>query len=190
MLFTGCMLFPLASANSDPAEIHVMFLAAPVKVAWKDFSPGHAFFIISLHINSGIKEESYGFYPDSEQKNWFIGGPGVIENEFKKNPKRLSVVEDSFSCMIDETKRKKIYQVIYDWNKERSTNNIDTKDYNLFVRNCIDFIDKILESIEMTRPKRNPIQTPVQYLNELSKIHGDTTPPAAPTGLTILSEKR
>jgi hypothetical protein len=143
-------------------EIRVEFMASDVSWTNSEYT-GHAFMCISITTNTGIKEDCYGFYPKEGSKG-FIGGDGVIEEEFKKNPSRFSRIGISLRKRINENIRVEILKLVNDWNN---------KPYDLTDQSCIDFVVAVLKLTNWTLPARNLTETPrdylkkVQYENEL-----------------------
>src|SRR5260370_39512008 len=74
-------LFLAGAAAGAPGDIFVEFMARPTAPITAG-TPGHAFFCLSYHLNTGAKEECFGFYPKDLTKAF--DGPGVISNEFTK----------------------------------------------------------------------------------------------------------
>src|SRR5258708_37814388 len=77
--------------TASPPPIQIEFMASATSWTNNEYV-GHAFLCISIPLNSGIKEDCYGFYPRSSSPKGFIGGPGVTVSEFQKNPSRFSRV--------------------------------------------------------------------------------------------------
>jgi hypothetical protein len=113
-------------------------------------------------MNSGIKEDCYGFYP-KEGNSGFIGGPGVTLSEFRRNPKRFSRIDTTVSTKISEEQWRQILKLIDSWNG---------MNYSLTENNCIDFVDEAIGKTELKRPDRSRFQTPAGYMDELARLNG------------------
>ena len=149
---------PLAAAN--PGDIYVELMGARISFVDHEFV-GHAFACIEFHLNSGIKDECFGFYPHGDKVR--IGGPsGIINSEWKTNPGRFSRVEQSIKIKITDTLVRSIYQ---------SYNDFNSKDYRLTSNNCIDFVHQIASVVGLKRPSRSAVQTPAGYIAELKRLN-------------------
>ncbi len=152
--------FPIldAVAATAPSET-VVFYAS--KTSWTDGEyVGHAFMCLTYPLNIGIKEECYGFYP--KVPSAFIGGPGMVESEFRKNPARFSRITVSVDRSITLAQRREILKLSNEWN---------TKNYKLTDASCIDFVASIAAAIGMKIPRRSETQLPADFLSELKKIN-------------------
>jgi hypothetical protein len=130
--------------------------------SYKNF-PGHAFLLISVETKNGPKEEPLGFYPFPDNAlQAFIGGPGIVHDEFKKNPTRFSNVSVSFQRSINFAQKQKIYDLADHFNASH---------YEFIDSNCIDFIDSVARAIGWKAPSRVPTQTPEAYVKELKNLN-------------------
>jgi hypothetical protein len=146
--------------SGSDGDALLTIMATPT--SYKNF-PGHAFLIISVETKNGPKEEPMGFYPfPGNAIQAFIGGPGIIHDEFKKNPVRFSNVSASFQGPINFAQRKKIYDIADQFN---------TSHYDFTDSNCIDFIDSVVRAVGWKAPTRFPAQTPETYVKELRKLN-------------------
>src|SRR5438045_3816754 len=75
------------------------------------------FFCIEYQLNSGIKEDCFGFYPKTAS-GMFVGGPGVAESEFRKNPVRFANVVSSFKSGLTDFQRRAIYKLVDAFNQK------------------------------------------------------------------------
>jgi hypothetical protein len=148
---------PAAAAD----EIYLELMASRVSVINGEFT-GHAFMCIELLLNSGIKEECYGFYPKDDNIKGYIGGPGVVQSEFQKKPDRFSRVEQSIKTKITIAQRSKILGLVNDWDKA---------DYNLTKQQCVDFISSVAVAAGLKSPPRVVTDFPLDYLNKLKSLN-------------------
>jgi hypothetical protein len=158
-LFVSSLLL-VSLASAIPGDIFVEFYGSKVSWANQEFT-GHAFLCIVLHMNSGIKEDCYGFYP-KEGASGFIGGPSVTVSEFRKNPGRFSRIDTTEKVKITEVQRRQILEIINSWNG---------KNYSLTDKNCIDFVHEAIGKTELKRPDRSRFQTPAGYMQELARLN-------------------
>src|SRR6516162_6712686 len=86
------------SAAAAPGDIMLELMASPAKFT-DSLSLGHAFFCVEYQLNSGIKEDCFVFYPKTTS-GMFVGGPGVTNSEFQKNPQRFSNVVSSYKSQL------------------------------------------------------------------------------------------
>lgn len=154
VLFGSCQLL---AADGD---FSLSIMATPT--SYKNF-PGHAFLVITVETRSGPKEEAMGFYPfPGNPLQAFIGGPGIVHDEFKKNPTRFSNVSASFEKSVNFAQRKKIYDLAEKFN---------TAHYDFTDSNCIDFIDSVVRAMGWKAPARYPAQSPESYVKELKNLN-------------------
>ncbi|MBL8565813.1 MAG: hypothetical protein JNM89_08860 [Hyphomicrobiaceae bacterium] len=125
-------------------------------------SPGHAFMCLAYHLNNGVKEECFGFYPKGAARDAFIGGPGIVAKEFEKNPKRFSIVAQSFSRAIDTSARTRIATIV---------NQFNAASYKLTEKNCIDLVDRVAAAAGWKVPDRATLQSPVAYVKALRALN-------------------
>lgn len=199
-----CMSVP---AIANPGDTYLNFYAASGR--WNSrsqFSPaGHAFMCVSHHLNSGIKEECYGFNPAGSP----LGGPGIVYNETSSTTKgpdgKIVKITNRFvpdyiknpvSVKVDDPTLRKVYGVIDDWNK---------KGYHYTDNNCIDFVQNAAQVAGLNTPSRTHytvpvvgttvpnVQTPVGYLQQLQRVNqpgvapdpSTITPPGEPGGISL-----
>lgn len=158
LILVALMTHPVR-VDAAAGDVLLEVMASPEGFA-AGASLGHAFMCIELLLNSGIKEDCYGFYPKSNKISAFIGGPGVVNDEFRKNPLRFSVIASSFKRVISEDMRRKLLHAADQFNGSK---------YELTDSNCIDFIDKIAQIAGWKTPDRRSFQRPVDYVNALAQ---------------------
>ena len=118
-----------------PGDIYAQVMASPLAPTW--LSPGHAFICISYHLNSGIKEECYGFYKSPDSNAVFVGAP-ALANEFKQNPKRFSQISWSLQKKISPDKVR-AFQAVVD--------RVSVGSYSLTENNCGDFVSDAVSAL-------------------------------------------
>lgn len=156
VLAVGLVVIGFLSGQANAQDIRVEFMASDT--SWIESAyTGHAFMCIRLRINSGWKEDCYGFYPKSGSKG-FIGGPGLVQSEFQKNPSRFARIGISISKPINESQRLEILRLVNVWNGEP---------FDLTNRNCIDFVASVAKDIGWLLPAREPTELPRAYLKKL-----------------------
>src|SRR6266702_6003590 len=153
-LFLSAALVVSSAVHAAPGDITLEFMASPEGFT-SGPSLGHAFFCIGLDLNSGIKEDCFGFYAKTSA-GMFVGGPGVVNSEFQKNPGRFANVVSDFKTTISESQRKAIYQVISDFN---------AKNYSLIASSCIDLEMAIAQAAGLRAPPRSTIQLPRDFVD-------------------------
>ena len=146
-------------ARAGQGDITLTIMASPAGYA-AGLSPGHAFFCITLLLQASLKEECYGFYPKT-LLGVFVGGPGVVQSEFKKNPARFSTVAASDTDDINEQQRRNILNAVDEFNKAN---------YKFTENNCIDFLVRVVQLAGWPVPPRSSWQTPVQFVNAVVKL--------------------
>lgn len=147
-------------AVGAPGDIYVEFYGA--KTSWSDSEfVGHAFACIALHLNNGIKEDCYGFYPKSGGKG-LIGGPGLTASEANKNPGRFGHIDTTVKVKITEDQRRQILALTDQWN---------SKDYSLTTSSCIDFVHDAVGKTGLKRPDRSKFQLPADYMKAIDQMN-------------------
>ena len=147
------------SLSAASGDIVLQVMASPAGFA-EGASPGHSFMCLAYHLNSGVKEECFGFYPRGASKNVFIGGPGIVAKEYEKNPARFAIVAESFSRTISADSRNKVATVLNQFNQAS---------YKLTEKNCIDLVDRVAAAAGWKLPERSALQSPVAYLKSLKQ---------------------
>jgi hypothetical protein len=147
----------LAARTGAPGEISLTLMASTSSWADQEFV-GHAFMCIGYHLNSGIQESCYGFYPRLAGPGAFVGGPGVSLSEFLRNPSRFSRVTVSVTRVISEAQRRAVLAEVNRWNQQ---------DYRLVTSNCINFVDAVARAGGLTSPGTRPSEMPAAYLGRL-----------------------
>lgn len=156
-LFFGIFKRPAVAAD----DILLELMASRVSVVNGEFT-GHAFMCIELLLNNGIKEDCYGFYPKIDNIHGYIGGPGVVQSEFQKNPDRFSRVEQSIKKPLSPAQRGKILGLVNDWDK---TN------YSLTQQQCVDFIRSVAAAAGLKLPPRDGTDFPTDFLKKLKALN-------------------
>jgi len=152
-------LFPASGAKANPGDIYLYLYSSTLSYA-NSSAFGHAFTCMAYHLNSGIKEECFGFYPKTTSA-LLIGGPGVADNEgLAKRPNRFNPGEltGEIGVKLSGDMRHKFFVLLDDWN---------SKNYSLTDSNCIDFVDAVAAILLLARPPRSAAQTPTSYLTAL-----------------------
>lgn len=146
---------PLAASAKD-GDVTATFLATPTKPAFGEV--GHAFLCIGVETAGGLKEDCFGFYPQSLKD--VLNGKGKIERELsrKEKPERFSQVTTSLSVEISPETRQKIYQELEKWGG---------KDYALLSNNCGDMVFAIAKAAGIPLPGRSSVTTPTEFVNGL-----------------------
>lgn len=146
---------PLAASAKD-GDVTATFLATPTKPASGEV--GHAFLCIGVHTAGGLKEDCFGFYPQSLKD--VLNGKGKIERELSRmdKPERFSQVTTSLSVPISSETRQKIYQELEKWGG---------KDYALLSSNCGDMVFAIAKVAGIPLPSRSSVTTPTEFVNGL-----------------------
>jgi hypothetical protein len=136
--------------------IEIQLMAA--RPSWSDNEfVGHAFLCVIVHMNSGTKEDCFGFYP-LEGGAGFIGGPGEVAAEFQKNPARFSRITVSMRRPITEEQRRRVYAMINEWN---------SKSYHLTHQSCNDFVNAVAQMLGWKVPPRVGTDFPETFLGKL-----------------------
>jgi hypothetical protein len=156
-------------AMGAPGDVEAVLMASPTGI-FPNATPGtsgfvevgHAFMCIATELNSGVKEDCYGFYPKNAQTPARVIGTN-LSSEFRVDKvNRFSAVTASARRKISEEERRAVSKVIDDWN---------AKTWSLTGPNCADFVDAVAAAAGFKRPKRSPTQTPEQYVSELAKLN-------------------
>src|SRR5690242_12658216 len=135
-LATLLIVSGLVSGEANAQDLHVEFAASDISWTHSEYT-GHAFMCLIVNTNTEPKEDCYGFYPKDGSKG-FIGGPGVVQSEFRKNPTRYSRLVKSIRKRITEDQRRGVLRLVNDWN---------TKNYDLTDQSCIDFVASVAKEI-------------------------------------------
>jgi hypothetical protein len=141
--------------------IRLEIMASRVSTVNGEFT-GHAFMCLELLLNSGIKEDCYGFYPKNDNIKGFVGGPGAVNSEFKKNPSRFSRIDQSLKVPISDVQRRTILGLVNDW---------DSKNYDLTKEQCVDFIRAVAQAAGLKVPPRDTLDFPVDLVAKLKKLN-------------------
>jgi hypothetical protein len=155
--------FPVSATRADPGDIYLYLYSSTSSYA-NSSTFGHAFTCMAYHLNSGIKEECFGFYPKGVSA-LLIGGPGVADNEgLAKRPNRFNPGEltGQIGVKLSGNMRHDFFVLLNDWN---------SKQYNLTDSNCIDFVDAVAGILKLKRPTRSSAQTPTSYLTALKNLN-------------------
>ena len=133
-----------------------------------NWSPGHAFIIMTHHTRIGLKEEIYGFYPRQNGKG-AIFGPGMLRSEFRcgaandcvkdyNELKRLSESIESTELPISLDQRRAVYAEINRWND---------KNYAFAGQNCVSFVSEVVVALGFQRVSWTDGLTPAQFVRSL-----------------------
>jgi hypothetical protein len=145
------------------------------------FSPGHAFMCISIRLQSGVKEDCYGFFKVTGEGG-LISGPGVKLDQMNDPaaiPARFSRVSVSIKKDITDSQRRAIIKAAEDWNAHH---------YNLTKENCIDFVAQAARIAQWAVPPRNASDTPdswVRRLKDAEDLEGVWTGTSTSNGRTL-----
>lgn len=156
-----CALLLMAVSALAADGITLEFMASRVSSINGEFT-GHAFMCIGLQLNAGIKEDCYGFYPRNDTIKGYIGGPGVVESEFKKNPDRFSRVDQSLKVPITIDQRRAILTLVNNWN---------SANYALSSQQCVDFVRAVAQAAGLKVPARNAVEYPADFLARLKVLN-------------------
>ncbi|MGO6937870.1 cell envelope integrity protein TolA [Rhizobium johnstonii] len=152
-------------------------------------SIGHAYLIVGLKTNTGIKEEVIGFY-SARGGLGVIKGPGMLKSEHRCGPSddchprnsarlllRYSETTRSVVLPITLKDRQTIYAVAKNWDpvsypdsNGRQIVPEGTSEYNILNRNCIDFIRGVVTTLGYPAPQRAPLQTPDLFVEALNQL--------------------
>ena len=128
-----------SSALANPGDIFADVMATPAglgeNAGW--FSLGHAFICIDIDLDSGIKEECYGFYPAPSPDAAIVGAPSLA-NEFKQNPLRFADVKWEVKKKITASQRQAFFAAV---------SSVDVKPYSLRRNNCGDFVESAIVAL-------------------------------------------
>jgi len=152
-VWLALMAQPLAA----PGDIEVTLMASTPSWADSEFV-GHAFMCVAYHLNSGIKEDCYGFYPRGSTTRAVVGGPGIAASEFARNPSRFSRVTVSVTKKVSDAQRRAVLANINQWNGQ---------DYALITANCINLVDSVATAAGFASPGTKAGELPESYLRRL-----------------------
>lgn len=133
-VLVGLIAFPLSS-HAAPGDIFVEIMAEPTQPQW--LRPGHAFACVVYHLNTGIKEECYGFYPRPGPNDVIVGAP-ALSGEFRRDPKRFSRISWSFKRQVSSSELQRFFDLVA---------RVEAGSYELFLNNCGDFVHDVVTSI-------------------------------------------
>lgn len=137
------------------ADESVELMASSVSWTHSEYV-GHAFMLVAYPLNSGIKEESYGFYPKADR--CYIGCAGAVKDEFRKESPRFSRVTVSVKKTVTAAQRQAVLKLANEWSE---------KEYHLTNENCIDFVRSVAKAIGLTVPPRLVSELPEAYMTRL-----------------------
>ena len=162
-VMTSVALTPRPDRPLDDYSILLMASEAN----WTDSSfTGHAFVCLQLRVNSGLKEDCYGFYPRKGMRA-LVGGPGVVDSEFdfeKHPPTRFSNVKVSLNKTISLDARRKILSLIRGYDKN----------FSLVSNNCVSFANSVARLAGLVTPDGVDFLTPVAYVQKLRALNPGT----------------
>jgi hypothetical protein len=118
---------------------------------------GHAFVVWRDKPTAGptvLRDRAFGLYPVSEGA---LYGPGTL----KEDQDNLADAEDSVSVRVDKRQ----------WDRTEATRATyqSSPPYMVSANDCMNFVMDIGKSLGLVMPNRGPIETPDEYIEELSK---------------------
>lgn len=156
-------------------DYSIAILARPAnlraeKEPYGDRSPvGHTYIIVNIKTASGIKQQSYGFYPTDGGKGK-IKGPGLLtaedrclpsddcgKEEYASKLGQLADVVTSTTIPVSDAQLRKVYTTIENWNR---------KPFDLIDSNCVSFVSDVVKSIGYSAPDTRYV-SPVDYVNKV-----------------------
>lgn len=140
-------------ALSNTGRITAEIAAYPALTSWT--TAGHAWVCIAHHLNSGIKEDCYGFYPKTQGNEGIIGGSDLA-NEFKKNPGKFQNVSVSVKKDITLDQYRAFHAVVNDYN---------SRTWYLVADDCRSFVGAAASSFGWNVPAYTPL--PAQWVQRL-----------------------
>lgn len=143
-------------AIAAPGDVFVQFMAQPEDTR----SPGHVFMCVAMHTTTSIKEECWGFYPESMSD--FLNGRGAVRVEPANDITRFSRVTESVKYKITEQKRKDAIATIHRY--VGST-------YSITAPNCGDMALDVAKSIGLRAPARSDFVRPVTFVQKLRSLN-------------------
>lgn len=162
LILIATIVLAIRQADATPGDIYIEVMGGEVSWVDKQFV-GHAFLCLSYHLNNGVKEDCYGFYPAKSGTGQVLG-PGVVSNEFKRDDSaaRFTNIAASVKHKITEIERRAILKRLTAWNDET---------YSLMSSNCIDLVHAIAADAGLQRPNRALNPTPLGYVKALKKLN-------------------
>jgi hypothetical protein len=191
-----CLAIETTAAEQTDATL-TFGARPPLREKGHSTTLGHAFLIIGLKTNHGIKEEIFGFYPVKNSLKGVLKGPGMLKSEERCGPdddcgpkhvgelrNRLSEVTQSVTVPITLDQVKTVYGVIRKWDSQsfpdpNSNRQIvpspdvdsgSSGDYRVFDRNCIDFIAAVATQLGYPTPDRSNLQTAPEFLSAFKPL--------------------
>lgn len=151
-----CVVELASTASAAPGDVEAVIMAAPAEVSrdWK--SPGHAFICIRRHLNSGIKEDCYGFYPREDGAGMFVGTPGAVKNEFVRAPERFSKIAWEAKRLVTEEQVRAFLKLVDEANR---------KEYDLLDSNCHQYAADAAKRLGFKEIEKNLF--PAKYVRNL-----------------------
>lgn len=138
-------------------DIYVEIMAEPMQPQW--LRPGHAFACVVYHLNSGIKEECYGFYRDPKEEDLIVGAP-ALSNEFKRDPRRFARISWSLKKKVSHGQLRRFFELI---------SQVNTGSYKLFSSNCGDFVSDAVNALGWKNAPKGPLPEP--YVRDLYTVN-------------------
>jgi len=148
-------------------------------------SVGHIYIVVGVRTNNGIKEELYGFYPQSNMG--IIKGPGMLKSEYRcgKNDDcspevsaqtiaKLGAVTQSVTVGITQQQRQLIYTEMNKWNfrsfsRGPHSHQIGSeRSFQLWNQNCVAFVSTVARRLGLSS-NDSSWTTPENYLNSLKR---------------------
>ncbi|WP_248447224.1 hypothetical protein [Sinorhizobium meliloti] len=166
------------------------FVSRPMRSQTEQNAPsvGHAYVIVGVKTNFGVKEEIFGFYPTTSGLGT-IKGPGMLKAEERCGPNddcnekykrrllsRLSESTASVTIPIESDERQIFYKTVKKWDAQsRPDGDVQivprsSQEYRLADQNCIDFVAAALKDLNYSVPERSLLQTPTDFITELKPL--------------------
>lgn len=136
------------TVSAAPGDIYAEIAARPAFTSWNTF--GHAWVCIAHHLNSGIKEDCYGFYPSNTAGEGIIGGSDLA-NEFKKDPAKIGLASWSMRKKITVSQYRSFQGLVNEYNGRRWTATSD---------HCGDFVRAAAARFGWSAPPRQTLPSP------------------------------
>jgi hypothetical protein len=125
-------------------------------------SPSHAWVCVSRTLRQAVKDECWGFYPQSA-RGAFSDQPGIVKRELSTDDAtwRFNRASRSLRAEVSEAQLRAFFQALRDWERQNT--------YNLIVNNCGDLIFRLAAAIGLNVPPRPTAPTPMKFLENLQR---------------------
>lgn len=179
-MFCACAATGHGALAEAPRGFTLTFAARPPiheqghETSWA----GHVYIIVKTPTRSGVKEDIFGFYPATDSLPGLLKGPGMLKAEYRcganddcseskklETLKRLSETGISVEVPISEQQRQGLFAAIASWNGKGQP-----KDYELFSRNCQDFVSDVAVAIGYPVPPRKALTMPMDFIKNFSDL--------------------